>query len=401
MALKTQYLYYTARNFKTGLTDVKAQLVDRNGSQVAVDELLTEVDATNAPGLYVLTVTPATLTTWGGAGTYMAFINSDTRKAPAVVKFIVTVNDNDDLALLITNVDTKIDTLQTSVNTLQTDVTSIKTTVESTNNVITDGTDGNANIRALVETAINGISSIQNNTRFIAVIPSDLISLESGSGNNRYRVPIRLFDTEGNLEDPDTDQIQVSIQNETGTDRTNLITGFTSGPVNADRDSAGVYRIDVDIPDNAALEQLIFVFAYVEGGKAQNHVRTSQVVKEAQATGLALQSTLLDVLTDTADMQPRIQAIETLVNDPVVGLANIKALIDVVDGVVDANNAELTNATYGLAALKTALDGKATQVSVDAITTILNTDVKGVGFNPLEDSLREISQRVFSGGTAV
>lgn len=403
MALKTQYLYYTARNFATGLTDVRAQLVDRNGSQVATDLLLAEVDATNAPGLYALPISPATLTTWGGAGTYVAYINSDSanQNAPAVVKFVVTENDTDDLSLQLASVDTKIDTLQTSVNTLQTDVTSIKTTVESTNGVVTDPTDGNANIRALVESAINSISSIQNNTRFIAVIPSDLISLESGSGNNRYRIPIRIFDTSGNLEDPDTNQVQVSIQNESGVDRTNYIVGFTAGPVDATRDSEGVYRVDIDIPDTAPLEQLIFVFQYSEATIALNHVRTSQVVKEAQATGLALQATLLDVLTDTADMQPRVQDIQTKINDPVTGLANIKALIDVIDGVVDSNNAELTNATYGLSALKTILDTKASQVSIDAITTILNSDVKGAGFTAGTDSLTQISSRIFFGGQAV
>lgn len=403
MALKTQYLYYTARNFTTGLTDVKAQLVDRNGSQVAVDQLLSEVDAVNSPGLYVLAIAPATLTTWGGAGTYMAYINSDTAasRAPAVVKFVVTVNDTDDLQLQIASVDVKIDTLQTSVNTLQTDVTSVKATVESTNTVITDATDGNANIRALIQSAINGISSIQNNTRFIGVIPSDLISLESGSGANRYRIPIRIFDTSGNLEDPDSNQVQVSVQNEAGVDRTNYLLGFTAGPVDATRDSQGVYLIDMDIPDTAALEQLIFIFQYAEATISLNHVRTSQVVKEAQATGLALQATLLDVLTDTADMQPRVQDIQTKVSDPVIGLANLKALIDVIDGVVDANNTELTSGVSGLAALKTILDTKASQVSVDAVTTILNSDVKGTGFNNATDSLAAVSSRVFYGGTAV
>lgn len=403
MALKTQYLYYTARNFATGLTDVKAQLVDRNGTQVATDLLFSEVDSVNSPGLYSLSISPATLTGWGGAGTYMAYINSDSanQNAPAVVKFVVTVNDTDDLSLQVASVDTKIDTLQTSVNTLQTDVTSIKATVESTNGVITDPTDGNANIRALVESAINAISSVQNNTRFVAVIPSELVSLESGSGNNRYRVPIRLYDTSGNLEDPDTNQIQVSIANETGVDRTNLIVGFTAGPVDATRVSVGNYYVDLDIPDNASLEQLVFNFDYSEGGTPLSAVRTAVVVKELSAGGLALQSTLLDVLTDTADMQPRVQAIETLVTDPVVGLANLKALIDVIDGVVDSNNGELTNVTYGLSALKTILDGKASQVSVDAITTILNSDVKGTGFNNTTDSLAAISTKVFYGGQAV
>jgi len=400
MALKTQRIYYTARNFKTGLTDVTAKVIRRDGTQVALAVALAEVDATNAPGLYVLALSPATLTGYGGAGTYMAYINSASKDAPAVAKFIVTVNDTDDLEVHLVTIETKVDTLISGQSTMQADITSIKATVEDTNTVINDPTDGNANIRALIESAINAVSSIQNNTRFIAVIPSQLISFESGSGNNLYRLPMRLFDTSGNLEDPDSNAISVSVANETGLDRTNILVGYVSGPVLATRDSQGVYRIDLNIADNAALEQLIFTFEYTENAVGLNHVRTSEVVKEAQATGLALQTTLLDVLTDTADMQPRVLDIQTKVNDPVIGLANLKALIDVIDGVVDSNYAELTNVTYGLSALKTILDGKASQLTVDNIVTILNSDVKGSGFAAVDDSLHAISGRVYYGGTA-
>ena len=118
------------------------------------------------------------------------------------------------------------------------------------------------------------------------------------------------------------------------------------------------------------------------------------------ASGLALQSTLLDVLTDTAEVQPKVATILNMVNDVSSGLPALKALIDVVDSVVDDSNAELRDAVYGLSAIKNILDTKASQVSVDAVNTALTNDVKGAGFNNTTDSLTEISDRVYFGGTA-
>lgn len=401
MAIKDQYVYYQARNSTTGLTDVTANVfLDADGADTAVATglALAEIDAGNFPGGYALLLTAAQIAGFGGAGVYSVHINSATQNAPAIAKLIVTVNDNDDLEALLVGIETKIDTIDAEVGALQSDMTSVKATVENSNTVLNDVNIGNANLKALLDGITAAVTSVQNNTSFVAVIPPQLEIPDSG--NNRVKVPIRVFDNEGNLEDPDTNQIQVSAENENGLDRTNYIVGFTSGPVDASRTSQGIYFVELDIPSTAGTEQLVLLFSYAEGGLSKDFPRTAELVPAAAASGFALQSTLLDVLTDTADMQPRVVAIENLINDPTNGLANIKALIDVIDGVVDSNNAELVNATYGLSALKTILDTKASQLSVDAIQTILNSDVKGTGFNGTTDSLAAISDRSFFGGRA-
>lgn len=399
MALKTQYIFYTARNFSTGLSDVKAQKVTRNGVQVATDVALVEVDAVNAPGLYKLEVLPATITTYGGAGTYMFYVNSDSgnKNAPAVAKVVVTVNDNDDLEAHLVSIETKIDTIDTEVGLIQGDVTSIKSTVEDTNTEINNGTTGLVNIKTLIDTAISAINSIQNNTSFVAVIPSQLIVPDTGT--NTYKMEIRVFDAEGNPEDPNTDQIKCSIENQGGTDRTNLITGFISGPVDATKDAVGKYHIIVAVADTVAIEQLNFMFEYTEGVIVKNFPRTSETVQDQLATGFALQSTLLDVLTDTADIQPKVTNIENILENVTYGNEALKDLILIIDGVVDSNNSLLTNGTYGLSALKTILDTLSTQTSVDNLQTCL-TDIKGAGFDTLVDSLTVISARLYEGGGA-
>ncbi|NRA76895.1 MAG: hypothetical protein HRU18_01695 [Pseudoalteromonas sp.] len=406
MAIKTQRLYYMARNMRTGLSDVTADVYkDGVSTPVDTDVNLSELDDTNTPGLYILELTDTALNGYGGVGTYVAHINSASRNAPATVKFEVLANDNDDLMVKLLAMEAKIDTLQAGQTAMQSDVTSIKATVEDSNSVLNDGNIGNANLKALIEQVISAVSSVQNNTRFVGVVPARMVVPATPATTNTYRVDIRLFDNEGNPEDPDTDQIQVSVANESGTDRTNLLQGYTSGPVNAIKDGVGIYYIDVNIADTSALEQLRFTFDYAETNDSvtvnQSHPRMSETVVEAEASGLALQATLLDVLTDTADMQPKTSTILNMVNDVTSGLPALKALIDIVDSVADANNAELTSASHGLSAIKAVVDAGATQVSVDAINTALTNDVKGAGFDNTTDSLKEISDRTYFGGQAI
>ena len=406
MAIKTQRLYYMARNMRTGLSDVTADVYkDGVSTPVDTDVNLSELDDTNTPGLYILELTDTALNGYGGVGTYVAHINSASRNAPATVKFEVLAKDNDDLMVKLLAMEAKIDTLQAGQTAMQSDVTSIKATVEDSNSVLNDGNIGNANLKALIEQVISAVSSVQNNTRFVGVVPARMVVPATPATTNTYRVDIRLFDNEGNPEDPDTDQIQVSVANESGTDRTNLLQGYTSGPVNAIKDGVGIYYIDVNIADTSALEQLRFTFDYAETNDSvtvnQSHPRMSETVVEAEASGLALQATLLDVLTDTADMQPKTSTILNMVNDVTSGLPALKALIDIVDSVADANNAELTSASHGLSAIKAVVDAGATQVSVDAINTALTNDVKGAGFDNTTDSLKEISDRTYFGGQAI
>ncbi len=406
MAIKTQRLYYMSRNLRSGLSDVTADIYkDGNGTPVATNVSLSELDSTNSPGLYVLELTSATLSGYGGAGIYVAMINSASRNAPATVKFDVTVNSLDDLELHLVGIETKIDTLATNLQTVDDNVDSIKTTVEDSNTVLRDPNIGNSNLKTLIEQVISAVSSVQNNTRFVGIVPPRMVKPDASGTTNTYRIDIRLFDSEGNPEDPDSDQIAVSVKNESGTDRTNLLDGFTSGPVDATKVSVGVYRIDAVIPDTAGIEQLRFNFDYTETNNSvtfsQSQPRTSEIVVEEVASGLALQSTLLDVLTDTADMQPKTNTILNMVNDATSGLPALKALIDILDNVADDTNAVVKDATYGLSALKSLIDGKSSQVSVDAINTALTNDVKGAGFVQADDTLHQISDRVFFGGNAI
>lgn len=402
MALKIQRLYYSSRNLTTGLGDVKADIYkDGVSTPVATDVPLSELDATNSPGLYKLELSVPDIVSFGGSGEYIAKINSASKPALAVAKFIALINDNDDLALTLVSMQSSIDAIATAQTAMQSDVTSIKSTVEDSNTVLRDGNIGNANLKTLIEQVISAVSSVQNNTRFVAVVPERLVVPAQLGTTSTFKIDARLFDMTGNAEDPDNDEIFVSVKNVAGIDRTNLIEGYTSGPVALTKNGVGIYEASIKIADTTDIEQLRFSFDYAEGGSVQSHPRVSETIVEELASGLALQATLLDVLTDTAEIQPKTATILNMVNDPISGLVNLKTLIDIVDSVVDDSNAELKDASHGLANIKLILDSKASQDSIDAINTILENDVKGADFDNTTDSLSAISERSYTHGNAV
>ena len=402
MSLKTERFLYVARNNQTGLADVRANL-ERNGVSVATNVALAEVDAVNFPGVYELVLTPAQLATYGGSGFYSVKIDSVSKTAPATTARWVLNNDADDLAAQMVTVETKVDSLITSQSAQDLVLSNIQTKVTDTNSLSNSAVFGFSALKNLIDSLSSKISNIQNNTMFSADVNTTLVRPESGS--KTYRIPIRIFDMDGNPEDPDTNEVLVSVKDESGNDRNNLLFGYVAGAVAAVRDGVGIYHIDVVIAGSTQLEQLIFEFAYSETNNAititKNHTRTSEIVASVQASGLAQQATLQEVLDDTSVMQPQVEDIQLKVNNATYGLAALKTLLDSIDGVNDANNALLTNAGYGLSALASQIATKASQTSVDNIATSISTNVLGAGHNAATDSLKAISDRLFSGGYAI
>jgi len=393
MALKNARFIYTAKNFKTGLTDVTAD-IRRNGVSVATGVALSELTG----GRYELLLTPANLTTYGGSGYYDVFINSASKNAPAIGAKWILENDSDDIEAHLVGIEAKIDTANTVVGGIASDVTSVKATVEDSNTKINDGTIGLANLKALIDTIQSSVTNIQNVTRFSAPIPVPMARPSTGS--KKYKVPVYLYDTNGNMEDPDLDQIQLQISDESGNVRDNLITGFTVQPHYIIKDSVGQYHFELDILNTTALEQLNFKWTYDENAITLVQTNTTEIIEDIAQAGVALESTAQDILADTADMQPKIVDIQTKINSATFGLSALKDLLNIIDGNTDTLEVELSNATYGLSALRTQLDLKASQSSVNALQSNLDSS-QGVGFDTNTDSQKAVSDRIYTGGQAI
>lgn len=398
MAIQKQLRFlYQSKNNTTGLIDVKAQVyVNGVAKAIGVAAILaTEVDSSNAPGVYEVILSAANLTSWGVAqGVYSAIevkVDSASKPAEAIFRQELTVANVDDI-------DLKVGTpagasVSADIAAVKSDTAAIKIDLES-------GTSSLATILA-------GINQIKANAGFAVPIPATLV--KPASGSTTYRVPVTLYNSSNALVDADTNSVVVSLVNQSGADRSSYLTGASGTTAPMVRDSLGQYHIDVAIPSTASQEELLFNFAYSIGGVATARRTVTEIITDVNADGFALQTTLLAT-------QTTVNAINALVTDPVNGLANIESQIangtyglSALQVLSSAIQSLLTNGTYGLAAISTAVGAVSTTLAnatygLSALQ-VQAASGQGVGFVTGTDSLHAISQylsaNVYSGGRAV
>jgi hypothetical protein len=74
------------------------------------------------------------------------------------------------------------------------------------------------------------------------------------------------------------------------------------------------------------------------------------------------------------------------------------AAVNAVNTIVSDIQTKVSSGTYGLAALKGLIDALQATVNTDAAAL---ADIEGTGFISANDSLKSISDRIFTGGTAI
>ena len=83
-----------------------------------------------------------------------------------------------------------------------------------------------------------------------------------------------------------------------------------------------------------------------------------------------------------------------------MSLAILKSSIDSLDVIAQSSNGVLLSPTIGNQAIMDAIADKASQVSLNNLIGDVGL-MKGTGFDTSVDSLKSISDRQFTGGTAV
>ena len=414
MAFKPMIFDYQSKALTTGLADVKAQVYKNTlGTRVASNVALVELDATNAPGNYTLSISGANLSTWGFANgdTLIAVIDSASKPAQSAVKSVVTSISTDDLDAHLTTQDSSLSSISSSVSTVNSNVLTVKSDVE-------DATTG----LAAIKTAINSLSAqvltIQNTVLFSASVPE---LVKPSSGSTLYRVPIRIYDEKGNMADPDSNAISVTLYNTSGVDRGAILTGYSAGSAPAVRVSQGVYQIDLSLPAGATEEELVFSFLYARSSVSFNQARSGTVLNNVQADGFAQQSTLLSVQSSLSSVGTNVSQVLSDVESASFGLSAIKSAVDskasqasvtAVASDVSAIKGDVESVSTGLAAIKSAVDLKSSQSSVDsansslsALQTDVTSNVKGSGFDVSLDTLHQLGlylrANAFQGGRAI
>lgn len=114
------------------------------------------------------------------------------------------------------------------------------------------------------------VTSVQNNTRVVRVVPT--VIERPDSGTQAYRIELLAYDDVGNMEAPDSAPT-VALVDQGGTDLSSRLDSATGSLV-----STGRYRWVYTATSTDDLEQLVWTFSVVEGGNTRLYGNTSVIV---------------------------------------------------------------------------------------------------------------------------
>lgn len=132
------------------------------------------------------------------------------------------------------------------------------------------------------------VTSIQNNTRVVRVVPNVIERPDSGTVT--YRIELLLYDSVGNMEAPDSAPT-IALVNQSGTDLSARLDSATMALV-----STGRYRAIYTASAGDTLEQLVWAFSVVEGGATRIYGNTSIIVDTTAVDFTAADRTKLERL---------------------------------------------------------------------------------------------------------
>lgn len=118
---------------------------------------------------------------------------------------------------------------------------------------------------------------------------------------------------------------------------------------------------------------------YTENTIPLEAVRSANVVSSVDASGLAQQITVQAILDDTSVMQPQVATIQSEIQNATYGLAALQTALGAIDTIVNNSNGVLLSPTIGNQAIIDAIALTASQTSVNNIISDLST-IKGAGF---------------------
>ena len=140
---------------------------------------------------------------------------------------------------------------------------------------------------------IAAVAGIQNNTRFTAAVPAWMCKPDAG--NEAFRISSNLYDTEGNMEDPENSEILVRVIKDDGTYITATLykdNAFVAGLDNPtdgvifpaasgwramEREAAGKFFFFNKVAHDATEESLTVEFGWTEGTKTNYQSRSTEI----------------------------------------------------------------------------------------------------------------------------
>ena len=282
------------------------------------------------------------------------------------------------------------------------------------------GVTAKADVNAEVDQALldydssNGVAKqstvegIQNNTRAVVSLPQP--AMIPSAGNNVYRIDALHYDSTGNMEDADNNDIGLDLETSGGVDKSGLLykefactnpldNSGISGYKKLERTGVGRYFCFMKIASTEGVEQLIHMFAMDENAvrlyftrnnnvlaenpgtatladNATNKDIIAEALKERDVSGVTavsgsiykdvvddigdVQTDTTAILADTADMQPKL-------GTPVTSVSADIAAIKADTGAVLVDTADM-QPKLGTPVVSISADIAAIQSDVDGIT---------------------------------
>jgi len=133
------------------------------------------------------------------------------------------------------------------------------------------------------------VLGIQNNTSFVASIAE--YYLIPSSSYTMYKIRVCLYDTDGNMEDPDSQDFGLQLNDASGTSKSGLLykeyaalnlldSSGISGYKKLVREDVGIYYCFIKIASTETVEQLMYGFAIDENAIRKYFTRTNLVLEE-------------------------------------------------------------------------------------------------------------------------
>lgn len=182
----------------------------------------------------------------------------------------------------------------------------------------------NLNVGGLVASSAE-VTSVQNNTRVVRVVPT--VIERPDSGTTTYRIEVFIYDDVGNMEPPDSAPT-VALVNQAGTDLSARLDSATGTLV-----SVGRYRWIYTATSTDDLEQLVWAFSIVEGGNTREYGNATIIVDTTAVDFTAADRSMLTAVKAVTDLLPDGGALTTLLVNLAAVLADTNELQgDLTDG---------------------------------------------------------------------
>lgn len=138
------------------------------------------------------------------------------------------------------------------------------------------------------------VTAIQNNTRVRVVVPDAIERPDSGS--TAYKLHLYIYDTDGNMEAPDSTPT-IAAENQAGTDRSGNLGTVTL-------EDTGHYSVTYTVASGHAIEQVLFEWSVIENSVTRLHGTVAQVVDTTAVDYTAADRTRDDAIKAKTDNLP-------------------------------------------------------------------------------------------------